>query len=208
MVRLILSIYTPGFFPKKPGKKKKVHFLILMTLLLQANAGDSRSVLGVKGRAKPLSFDHKPHNEGSSIPCFFVFPPTLFRLLPELALTFLIGEKARISAAGGFVDFGRVNGNLALSRAIGDFEFKKSADLAPEQQVVTAYPDVTSHEITEDDEFLVIACDGMYLSPFFFFLLSLLLTERYRNMGLPVFTGRHRICQTRNCRKTRIAPNL
>ena len=25
-------------------------------------------------------------------------------------------------AAGGFVDFGRVNGNLALSRAIGDFE--------------------------------------------------------------------------------------
>lgn len=30
----------------------------------QANAGDSRSVLGVKGRAKPLSFDHKPQNEG------------------------------------------------------------------------------------------------------------------------------------------------
>ncbi|KAK2753447.1 Protein phosphatase 2C 2 [Onygenales sp. PD_40] len=100
-----------------------------------ANAGDSRSVLGVKGRAKPLSFDHKPQNEG---------------------------EKARISAAGGFVDFGRVNGNLALSRALGDFEFKKSADLAPEQQIVTAYPDVTTHEITEDDEFLVIACDGIW----------------------------------------------
>lgn len=30
----------------------------------QGNAGDSRSVLGVKGRAKPLSFDHKPQNEG------------------------------------------------------------------------------------------------------------------------------------------------
>ncbi|OAX77969.1 hypothetical protein ACJ72_07726 [Emergomyces africanus] len=100
-----------------------------------ANAGDSRSVLGVKGRAKPLSFDHKPQNEG---------------------------EKARISAAGGFVDYGRVNGNLALSRALGDFEFKKSADLAPEQQIVTAYPDVTTHEITEDDEFLVIACDGIW----------------------------------------------
>ncbi|KAH1280889.1 hypothetical protein KXW98_004460 [Aspergillus fumigatus] len=97
-----------------------------------ANAGDSRSVLGVKGRAKPLSFDHKPQNEG---------------------------EKARISAAGGFVDFGRVNGNLALSRAIGDFEFKKSPELSPEQQIVTAYPDVTVHEVTDDDEFLVIACD-------------------------------------------------
>ncbi|KAF9887475.1 Protein phosphatase 2C 2 [Aspergillus nanangensis] len=100
-----------------------------------ANAGDSRSVLGVKGRAKPLSFDHKPQNEG---------------------------EKARISAAGGFVDFGRVNGNLALSRAIGDFEFKKSPELSPEQQIVTAYPDVTVHELSDDDEFLVIACDGIW----------------------------------------------
>ncbi|KAJ4365111.1 Protein phosphatase 2C 2 [Neocucurbitaria cava] len=100
-----------------------------------ANAGDSRSVLGVKGRAKPLSFDHKPQNEA---------------------------EKARIQAAGGFVDFGRVNGNLALSRAIGDFEFKKSAELPPEQQIVTAFPDVEIHDINQDDEFLVVACDGIW----------------------------------------------
>ncbi|KAK3116632.1 Protein phosphatase 2C 2 [Teratosphaeriaceae sp. CCFEE 6253] len=99
------------------------------------NAGDSRTVLGIKGRAKPLSFDHKPQNEG---------------------------EKARICAAGGFVDFGRVNGNLALSRAIGDFEFKKSADLPPEQQIVTVYPEVTVHEITKDDEFIIFACDGIW----------------------------------------------
>ena len=78
-----------------------------------------------------------------------------------LSLTQVAGEKARICAAGGFVDFGRVNGNLALSRAIGDFEFKKSAELSPEQQIVTAYPDVIAHNITDDDEFLVIACDGM-----------------------------------------------
>jgi len=99
------------------------------------NAGDSRAVLGIKGRAKPLSFDHKPQNDA---------------------------EKARICAAGGFVDFGRVNGNLALSRAIGDFEFKKSAELPPEQQIVTAFPDVSEHDITEDDEFLVVACDGIW----------------------------------------------
>lgn len=64
------------------------------------------------------------------------------------------------------MDFGRVNGNLALSRAIGDFEFKKSAELSPEQQIVTAFPDVTVHEITEDDEFLVIACDGTFYLQF------------------------------------------
>ncbi|KAI1810880.1 phosphatase 2C-like domain-containing protein [Poronia punctata] len=109
--------------------------LITADKIFVANAGDSRSVLGVKGRAKQLSFDHKPSNEG---------------------------ERARITAAGGFVDFGRVNGNLALSRAIGDFEFKKSAELAPEQQIVTAYPDVIMHEISDDDEFLVIACDGIW----------------------------------------------
>lgn len=100
-----------------------------------ANAGDSRTVLGIKGSAKPLSFDHKPQNAE---------------------------EKARICAAGGFVDFGRVNGNLALSRAIGDFEFKKNKDLPAEKQIVTADPDVTEHQITQDDEFLVVACDGIW----------------------------------------------
>ncbi len=49
-----------------------------------------------------------------------------------------------------------------MSRALGDFEFKKNAELSPEQQIVTAYPDVTTHEISGDDEFLVIACDGKF----------------------------------------------
>jgi protein phosphatase 2C family protein 2/3 len=94
------------------------------------------------------------------------------------------GEKARISAAGGFVDFGRVNGNLALSRAIGDFEFKKTAELSPEQQIVTAYPDVTVHELSDDDEFLVIACDGECLTSATTFELSIAKNCRY--LGLPV----------------------
>lgn len=73
-------------------------------------------------------------------------------------------EKNRITAAGGFVDFGRVNGNLALSRAIGDFEFKKSAELPPESQIVTAFPEVEVHDLTDEDEFLVLACDGEFYS--------------------------------------------
>ncbi|KAL3960999.1 hypothetical protein ACCO45_006116 [Purpureocillium lilacinum] len=109
--------------------------LIAGNKLYVANAGDSRGVLGIKGRAKPMSQDHKPQLEA---------------------------EKNRITAAGGFVDFGRVNGNLALSRAIGDFEFKKSADLSPENQIVTAFPDVDSHDLTDEDEFLVLACDGIW----------------------------------------------
>ncbi|KAH7919585.1 PP2C-domain-containing protein [Leucogyrophana mollusca] len=100
-----------------------------------ANAGDSRSVLSVKGEVKPLSFDHKPSSET---------------------------ERARIVGAGGYIEYGRVNGNLALSRALGDFEFKKNYSLIPQKQVITADPDVTVHDVTDEDEFLVLACDGIW----------------------------------------------
>ncbi|PLW38230.1 hypothetical protein PCASD_19198 [Puccinia coronata f. sp. avenae] len=103
--------------------------------ILVANAGDSRSVLCVNGVAEPMSHDHKPVNRG---------------------------ENNRIVAAGGFVEFGRVNGNLALSRAIGDFEFKQNKNLSPEAQVVTANPDILVHQITAEDEFLILACDGIW----------------------------------------------
>ncbi|GAA6020584.1 hypothetical protein JCM10207_008676 [Rhodosporidiobolus poonsookiae] len=103
--------------------------------IICANAGDSRAVMSVGGEAKPLSFDHKPTNQG---------------------------ETSRIVAAGGFVEFGRVNGNLALSRAMGDFEFKQNNNLDAEQQIVTVDPDITVHEATKEDEFVVIACDGIW----------------------------------------------
>ncbi|KAJ2457566.1 Protein phosphatase 2C 2, partial [Coemansia sp. RSA 2322] len=99
------------------------------------NAGDSRCVLGSKGRAIALSHDHKPSDEI---------------------------EFNRITSGGGFVEFGRVNGNLALSRAIGDFEFKNNRNLPAEKQIVTADPDVIRHELAGDDEFLVVACDGIW----------------------------------------------
>jgi hypothetical protein len=61
-----------------------------------ANAGDSRAIIVRKdGSVEPLSYDHKPDNEQ---------------------------EKERIENAGMTVMMGRVIGNLALSRAIGDFE--------------------------------------------------------------------------------------
>jgi protein phosphatase 2C family protein 2/3 len=53
-----------------------------------------------------------------------------------------------------------LTGNLALSRAIGDFEFKQNKNLSPEAQVVTANPDILVHQITAEDEFLILACDG------------------------------------------------
>lgn len=97
--------------------------------------GDSRAIASVRGAVQQLSYDHKPNNEL---------------------------ETKRIVAAGGWVEFNRVNGNLALSRALGDFVFKKNEKKRAEEQIVTALPDVEVRDITDDHEFIVIACDGIW----------------------------------------------
>eukprot|EP01063_Lacrimia_lanifica_P007573 TRINITY_DN14857_c0_g1_i2.p1 TRINITY_DN14857_c0_g1~~TRINITY_DN14857_c0_g1_i2.p1 ORF type:complete len:270 (+),score=83.66 TRINITY_DN14857_c0_g1_i2:77-886(+) len=103
--------------------------------ILCGNAGDSRCVLSRGGAAFELSRDHKPTNAG---------------------------EMKRIQKAGGFVAAGRINGNLALSRAIGDFDFKQNASLPAEEQIVSAQPQVIATELQADDEFVVLACDGIW----------------------------------------------
>ena len=83
-----------------------------------------------------------------------------------------------------------LSGNLALSRALGDFEFKKNYSFPPEAQIITADPEVTCHEITEEDEFFVIACDGM----------ASVNSSRdshsctLRNLGLSGVSTGHRLC--------------
>lgn len=64
--------------------------------------------------------------------------------------------------AGGYVTEGRVNGSLNLSRAFGDMEFKRVPDLSPAQQMITADPDVKTLRLQSGDEFLVLACDGIW----------------------------------------------
>lgn len=50
---------------------------------------------------------------------------------------------------GGFVnEAGRVNGNLNLSRCIGDLKYKQSKEVPPSQQMITAEPDITTFDIS------------------------------------------------------------
>jgi serine/threonine protein phosphatase PrpC len=109
--------------------------LIKNKVLYVANAGDSRSVLASKGKATDLSLDHKPDN------------PI---------------EKARILKAGGTINEGRINDNLNLSRALGDLMYKRDKSLKPEEQIISAYPDVYKHQITSEFDFIVMGCDGVY----------------------------------------------
>lgn len=58
--------------------------------------------------------------------------------------------------------FSRVNGDLAVSRAFGDFIFKSSENLPPSQQQVTVEPEISILEINDDDRFVILACDGIW----------------------------------------------
>lgn len=62
-------------------------------------------------------------------------------------------EAKRITDAGGFVMSGRVNGVLAVTRSLGDSSMK---------EFVVGAPYTTETTLCEDDEFLILACDGLW----------------------------------------------
>jgi len=96
-------------------------------VLYTANVGDARIVLCRAGKALRLSYDHKGSDEN---------------------------EGKRISNAGGLILNNRVNGVLAVTRALGDTYMK---------DLVTGHPYTTETVIQpEVDEFLIIACDGLW----------------------------------------------
>lgn len=110
--------------------------LVSPTHVYFANCGDSRALLCRSGSAAFTTRDHKPINPG---------------------------EKERIQRAGGSVMIQRVNGSLAVSRALGDFEYKQVAGKGPCEQLVSPEPEVTVQtRDTAADEFLVLACDGIW----------------------------------------------
>ncbi|CAH1391589.1 unnamed protein product [Nezara viridula] len=101
--------------------------------LIVANVGDSRGVMcNSKGKAIPLSFDHKPQQSR---------------------------EKKRIEEAGGSVSFNgvwRVAGILATSRALGDYPLKDRKLVIADPDILTF--ELGDHK----PEFIVLASDGLW----------------------------------------------
>lgn len=135
--------------PKEEGKEQTIESMALDSIgctanviMLEedkaihiANAGDSRSVLCRGGKAFALSFDHKPDN------------PI---------------EKERIEKAGSVITEGRVDGNLNLSRSLGDLKYKQNKKLTPSEHPVTANPDTSKVLRKPEDEFIIMGCDGIW----------------------------------------------
>lgn len=95
-------------------------------VLYTANVGDARIVLCRGGKALRLSYDHK----GSDA-----------------------NECARITNCGGVVYGNRVNGMLAVTRALGDGYMKS---------LITGSPYTTRTNLGPTDEFIIVACDGIW----------------------------------------------
>ncbi|KAK9496960.1 hypothetical protein O3M35_004411 [Rhynocoris fuscipes] len=110
--------------------------LVSPTHVYIANCGDSRAVICSNGKPSFSTRDHKP-------------------ILPA--------EKERIQNAGGTVMIQRVNGSLAVSRALGDYEYKNVEGRGPCEQLVSPEPEIFVRDRSEEnDEFLVLACDGIW----------------------------------------------
>jgi len=104
--------------------------------LLVANAGDCRAVLCRTGQAVRLSTDHDTvHNKG---------------------------EIERIKLAGGTITSdGYVNGQVTVARAIGDWHMPGLKNVNGTGPVI-ALPEIRTWELSGDDEFLLLACDGLW----------------------------------------------
>eukprot|EP00818_Percolomonas_sp_WS_P009476 CAMPEP_0117435622 /NCGR_PEP_ID=MMETSP0759-20121206/577_1 /TAXON_ID=63605 /ORGANISM="Percolomonas cosmopolitus, Strain WS" /LENGTH=579 /DNA_ID=CAMNT_0005227177 /DNA_START=3235 /DNA_END=4974 /DNA_ORIENTATION=- len=122
------------------GSKSASSSKTLRFKLICLNTGDSRCILYNNKKTIALSDDHKPTDAS---------------------------ERTRIKKAGYEVVMGRVDGMLAVSRAFGDEQFKRSKSMPRSKQAVVATPDIKRVEVEISDSdrdysFAVLACDGIY----------------------------------------------
>ncbi|TKY73083.1 phosphatase 2C 27 [Spatholobus suberectus] len=103
--------------------------------LLVANAGDCRAVLSRHGRAIEMSKDHRPS---------------------------CINERTRVKSLGGFIDDGYLNGKLGVTRALGDWHLEGMKEMSERGGPLSAEPELKLMTLTKEDEFLIIASDGIW----------------------------------------------
>uniref|UniRef100_A0A095C1H8 Jumonji domain-containing protein 4 n=1 Tax=Schistosoma haematobium TaxID=6185 RepID=A0A095C1H8_SCHHA len=125
--------------------------LLVNNTLYIANLGDSKVVLArlVESPSKSNNVDVNSSNTLSN-------PKLNAICLTKDHNPMDYEERQRIQATGASVQNGRVNNVLEVSRSFGDYQFKK--------QGVTCIPDVKKCQLTDNDQFLLIACDGLWKS--------------------------------------------
>lgn len=108
---------------------------ILGRSLLVANAGDCRAVLSQLGVAIEMSKDHRP--------C-------------------CTRERSRIESLGGYIDDGYLNGQISVTRALGDWHLEGLKDIGERGGPLSAEPELKLMTLTKEHEFLIIGSDGIW----------------------------------------------
>jgi protein phosphatase PTC1 len=94
--------------------------------LYTANVGDARAVLCRDGKAIRLTEEHKASDTV---------------------------EAKRITDGGGFIIHGRVNGQIIITRSLGDHLMK---------EFIIGDPHLSHEKLTSKDTWLIVACDGLW----------------------------------------------
>ncbi|XP_021774965.1 protein phosphatase 2C 57-like isoform X1 [Chenopodium quinoa] len=124
-----------------------------------AHLGDSSAVISRSGKAEVLTDPHRPYGSNKAS----------------------LQEIRRINEAGGWINNGRICGDIAISRAFGDIRFKTKKNEMVEGGVkegrwsqkfasrvkfngdlVVARPDIIQAVLGSDAELVVLASDGLW----------------------------------------------
>jgi protein phosphatase 2C family protein 2/3 len=124
--------------------------------LLSCNVGDSRAVVFDPRQVQLYGAHATIGNHGPT--------PVLFRT--EDHHPGKCNEVSRIEKAGAYVLHGRVKGQLAVSRAIGDWCYKRAV-LKPECRAVSAQADIVLvSDFNPSIHQVAVMSDGLFLSQF------------------------------------------
>ena len=180
-LKLDAKIKGTPYLPK--GGSTAVMALITENEIIVANVGDSRAILiqssqntedtpslkdedevksendtssndlpPIDGIAIAMSEDHKPELQNEKLR----IEEAGLKVI-EVKYTEEDGEEVTVHKVE------RGTEKLAMSRSFGDFDFKSNKEKAPEEQAVSAVPDVVVRRRDHDsDQFLVLACDGIW----------------------------------------------
>ena len=100
---------------------------------------------------------------------------SFFNVVPVLVIFFFIfSQETRVRNVGGFVVMGRVMGKLAVSRAIGDSEFKRKNGRMMTEFNITGPLVIPDPDVTCTGEFFFCCSLLLFLFCLFFFSLLLL----------------------------------
>lgn len=104
--------------------------------MLVANAGDCRAVVSRQGKAIEMSKDHRPCCNK---------------------------ERSRIESLGGYIDDGYLNGQISVTRALGDWHLEGLKEIGEKGGgPLSAEPEFKMMTLTKEHEFLIIGCDGIW----------------------------------------------